>query len=707
MPVLTCAQVRSPSDVSILCTDDCHSRLCALFLALACSDDNCGSESRTSTLPASGTSLGAVGGAATDGFLFFDPNNIIHGVTSQFSYGSGSTACSDPGFTARSNIPGFQGVTSTCLDYTCLTSAFSPLPESTSAMCTSPTAAPNGDAFYEAVTCSGAFKSSGAADNWMAGWSWLACSGKMDGATCTTGVPKSPFANLGDDVVLLNGNVATDTTLTASTIYVLGAQVIVDTGITLTIEKGTTILAMPPGAGEPAAALVVNKGATIMAAGTAAQPITMTSILAEEAMHSSETVQTDSASATGLVELGRRGKWGGLIILGSAPTSASSPKEIEGIAGYTYGGSDPTDTSGTLQYVRVWHGGAVIGEDNEINGITFGGVGSGTVVDHCEVAYNADDGFEFFGGTVNVKFLSVLFVGDDAFDSDEGYQGKGQFLVAMIGAQGNHGTEMDSKTNGDINSSPKSHPAFWSMTIIGGGAASTRGTSNALMRLREGTGGSFGNLILANADSMHVGVEFRDCGTEEHTQIMPEASASLNAPGYLYYSPNNIIHKPSTAFTWQESSGCVAAGFAYVDADPGFSGTFLENASGLVDPRPSCTSYAYSDIDTPSDSFYETVGFKGAFGNTNWLAGWSYLEATNRLATYPLNCVAGKPAPEPGIPSWGIAVFIILAVVLVLFGFFICFMAKKEKSGAPIFMQIDRSKGGDAGTTGNEMRSAA
>ena len=92
--------------------------------------------------------------------------------------------------------------------------------------------------------------------------------------------------------------------------------------------------------------------------------------------------------------LGARGKWGGLILLGNSPTSASSPKEIEGITGYTYGGTNPTESSGTLQYVRVWHGGSVIGADNEINGITFGGVGSGTTVEYCEVAFNADDGFE-------------------------------------------------------------------------------------------------------------------------------------------------------------------------------------------------------------------------------------------------------------------------------------------------------------------------
>ncbi|KOO53342.1 outer membrane lipoprotein, partial [Chrysochromulina tobinii] len=200
-----------------------------------------------------------------------------------------------------------------------------------------------------------------------------------------------------------------------------------------------------------------------------------------------------------------RGKWGGLILLGSAPTNVATTTEIEGVTNRTYGGSNPTDSSGSLQYVRVWHGGAVVGANNEINGITFGGVGDRTVVDHCEVAFNLDDGFEFFGGTVNVKYLSVLFAGDDAFDTDDGYVGKGQFLFAMLGAVGNHGCEMDSR----YGSTPRSHPAFYGMTLVGAGALSTR-PANAMMRLREGTGGKFGNLILANV-ATHPGIRIDTC----------------------------------------------------------------------------------------------------------------------------------------------------------------------------------------------------
>ena len=146
-----------------------------------------------------------------------------------------------------------------------------------------------------------------------------------------------------------------------------------------------------------APAIVIEQGGKIAATGTAAAPITMTTVLSEVALSSSTIVTTDTSSASGgAVALGETGKWGGLIILGRAPTSAASyaSNYIEGITGKPYGGTDPTDSSGLLRYVRVWHGGAVVGADNEINGITFGGVGSSTVVDHCEVAFNADDGFE-------------------------------------------------------------------------------------------------------------------------------------------------------------------------------------------------------------------------------------------------------------------------------------------------------------------------
>ena len=269
---------------------------------------------------------------------------------------------------------------------------------------------------------------------------------------------------------------------------------------------------------------------------------------------------------------------------------------------------------------------------------------------------------------MNVKYLSVLFVGDDAFDSDEGYQGKGQFLFAMTGAQGNHGTEMDSKTNGNFDSMPRSHPAFYSMTIIAGGSGSV-GPSDAVMRLREGTGGKFGNVILSNLGGTHKGIEIKDCGSQSIVQTMPSSSTSIgvagdaSSAGYLYVSPGIVIGSPLDGSAITIASGCQApsAPLSFVEAEllPS-SGSISETGADAVDPRPACNSDAYSAVDAvPSSSFFTTVGFKGAFGNQIWLDGWSYLDQSvtgSRISGSDLGCgsagdIAAPPAPAPAEAS--------------------------------------------------------
>ena len=154
---------------------------------------------------------------------------------------------------------------------------------------------------------------------------------------------------------------------------------------------------------------------------------------------------------------------------------------------------------------------------------------------------------EFFGGTVNVKWLSVLFVGDDAIDTDEGYQGKLQFVYIMLGAKGDTGCEMDSKTGGNLDSMPRSHPELASVTIIGGGGTASNG---ALMRLREGTGGKFANLVLAHGRERAVRID--QCGSVALTQAVPSVSAPLAGSGadapsaldrssYLFFSSKNVV----------------------------------------------------------------------------------------------------------------------------------------------------------------------
>ncbi len=196
-----------------------------------------------------------------------------------------------------------------------------------------------------------------------------------------------------------------------------------------------------PGTGSLASALIIARGSKINAQGTATDPIIFTS--------TSDNIDCGQTAGTNL-NGGNRGLWGGLIILGNAPCSFAgdvTELQIEGIPADDtfglYGGSNPTDNSGTLQYVSIRHGGALIGEGNEINGLTLGGVGSGTTIDNVEVVANVDDGIEFFGGTVNATNLLIWEQGDDAIDIDQAYAGTISNVVVALGPASDHALEID------------------------------------------------------------------------------------------------------------------------------------------------------------------------------------------------------------------------------------------------------------------------
>ena len=248
--------------------------------------------------------------------------------------------------------------------------------------------------------------------------------------------------NGGDDcpTVDVTGSIAANTTWTNDNIYVLNQKVVVDTGVILTIEAGT-IIKGTPGTGSLASALIVARGAQINAVGTPSAPIIFTS--------TSDNITCGETSGTNLDE-NDRGLWGGVLILGNAPCSLSgdiSEAQIEGIPADDtfglYGGPDADDNSGVFSYVSIRHGGALIGEGNEINGLTLGGVGAGTVIENVEVVANIDDGIEFFGGTVNASNLLVWAQGDDALDIDQGYSGTIDNAVVVLGEFSDHALEID------------------------------------------------------------------------------------------------------------------------------------------------------------------------------------------------------------------------------------------------------------------------
>ena len=230
--------------------------------------------------------------------------------------------------------------------------------------------------------------------------------------------PEEEDKKVEETQVEINSNITESTTWTKDKIYILKSRIAVTSGATLTIEAGT-IVKGDAGTGANATALIIAQGAKIMAEGTASEPIIFTS--------TADNIESGSIDSPNMDE-SINGLWGGLIILGNAPISAdAATAQIEGIpdsdANGRYGGSASDDNSGVLKYVSVRHGGANIGEGNEINGITLGGVGSGTTIDYVEVVSNQDDGIEWFGGSVNVSNAIVWNAGDDAIDTDQAWSG--------------------------------------------------------------------------------------------------------------------------------------------------------------------------------------------------------------------------------------------------------------------------------------------
>src|SRR5690554_133586 len=238
--------------------------------------------------------------------------------------------------------------------------------------------------------------------------------------------------------VVVSENIEENTTWYKDKVYVLNTRVAVTNGATLTIEAGT-IIKGEVGSGPNATALIIARGSKIIAEGSSSQPIIFTTVADEI-----QPGEIDSPNMNPELD----GLWGGLIVLGNAPISADNPSvQIEGIPpsdqNGLYGGNQPDDNSGVLKYISIRHGGANIGEGNEINGLTLGGVGNQTIIENVEVVSNQDDGIEWFGGTVNVKNAIVWNSGDDAIDTDQAWSGTLDNFVVIAGESTDHALEID------------------------------------------------------------------------------------------------------------------------------------------------------------------------------------------------------------------------------------------------------------------------
>ena len=396
------------------------------------------------------------------------------------------------------------------------------------------------------------------------------------------------------------------TTWKADKNYVIEGLVFVNDGQTLTIEPGTVIRAKT-GQADKASALIVARGGKIIAEGTAEAPIIFT-------------VEGDDLE--GSIPYDASGLWGGLIILGNAPLNVNGNEAfIEGIPitepRGVFGGPASNDNSGILRYVSIRHSGTNIGAGNEINGLTLGGVGSQTVIDRVEIIANADDGVEFFGGTVNCSHLAVAFCGDDAFDFDMGYRGFGQYWLAIQSTEkGNLIVELDGSPSHPANH-PYTKPVIFNLTAIG------RGTENpaGLISFSSNAAGIFANSIFV---SQQRGVQTEYINGSPNS-IEQWQNGELKISGCSFWDV--AFDTPETIFTIggdDPGNEITAAWTAYFDdaqnqvSNPGIG---RSGEGYVVFPGQDFTG----SLATPPDSWFETTDYAGAFKNYNWLLGWSSL----------------------------------------------------------------------------------
>lgn len=411
----------------------------------------------------------------------------------------------------------------------------------------------------------------------------------------------------------LSGEIAASRTLTATKKYLLKGLVSVKPGATLTIEKGTTLM----GDNATKAILLVEAGGKIMAEGTAEQPIVFTS----------------------QAKAGERspGDWGGVVVLGKAPANVAAPS-VEGIlkngqgSSTAYGGSDENDSSGIIRFVRIEYSGVLLSQDNEVNGITFAGVGRGTQVDHVQVRQTLDDCFEFFGGTVDAKYLACQHNQDDGFDFDLGYRGRLQFLVLQqdpkhVGED--NGFESDNDDKGTA-AQPFTNPTVFNATLCGKNANPDQLQYGML--IRKNSRGTYRNLVITGFEAA---LDLRDTVTSDGTAPLSIAhsllwgSTGTDVVEHIAFAesedlPAGLSEDDQKKFkarpTYNDDKGVdeVAwwkeASRSNVVADPGIAGCFVA-AAPVFGPA---TSLAQGAATPPADGFFDpTATYRGAFKDAN------------------------------------------------------------------------------------------
>ncbi len=479
-------------------------------------------------------------------------------------------------------------------------------------------------------------------------------------STLIVGATATASANAAE--IFVTANISTSTTWTADNVYNLQQQIYVLPGATLTIEPGTRI-ASTAGLG---GSLAVSRGAQIFALGENGAPVVFTST-------ADNGTWREAAN-----------EWGNLTIMGagyiaenaiptnSAVPSASNFANMEGLqppAGSTigqYGGGNDDDDSGTLSFVSFRYGGSVVGNGNELNGLSLGGIGRGTDIHHIEVMNNVDDGIEIWGGTVNLKYFSIWNIGDDSLDVDQGWRGKAQFGLIVQGYSvddvqgsgvGDNAIEMDGAEDSDWQ--PVTTASIYNMTVIGQPLPSA---GDGLTAWRDGARVQFRNSIFMDGGETlvrpdgddgdgasgygHNGtLSFADIWNTPHTSL-----SSINAPAgqaafYQSQTSGNLAEMTDcvffrnldpNAYTEATARGVLDASNNNVIATaspiasigrlaPVVRGGKMMTQVVSLDPTP-INDAATSTSVAPVDGFFSRAAYKGAFSpdtQNNWLAGWS------------------------------------------------------------------------------------
>ena len=479
---------------------------------------------------------------------------------------------------------------------------------------------------------------------------------------------------LSAQTVIVSSDIATDQIWgDDETTVVLNGPIFVKSGATLTILPDTIVRGQPRRSGQNPGSLIITQSGRIEALGTASQPIIFTTAAIDNdtngipdddgvanfvgystvtdtfydadpknsplGLTAAGSLIDNTVSAKGDLGNDNTELWGGLIILGEAPTNlgTEAPNTAAGL-GYVegltngvdtqYGGAIANDDSGILRYVSVRHGGDELGTGNEINGITLAGVGFGTTIEYCEVYLNYDDGFEWFGGTVNANHLVASYVGDDSFDGDQGWIGQVQYVFAVqshigIGVTGgDEGFEFDGDDAPDVNEDldgnivPLPSYAFANFTIVGptGATGYTNNIdANGRITLRNGFVGDLYNGYVVNATG-----------------------------GFLSYAAtsaliDSVTVDDSTDVSIPSGSNLVTANIVLPSAAAGLVGEDQGIVGGL-NPRPVTGGFPppagiSSTISLPAP--FETVAYRGAFPSSSalelWTTGWTAINASGVL----------------------------------------------------------------------------